>query len=102
MLSPLASGSFSIASAFFSAVKKSLFDRVNDVFEERVRPVLQMDGGDIVLNDITNGVVTVTLTGHCSGCPSRRQTLNAGILGCLQEEFGDEIVDIREKDAPLD
>jgi len=73
-------------------------ERVNAVIEERVRPVLQMDGGDIVVDEIKDGVVVVTLKGHCSGCPSRRSTLNSGILGCLQEEIPNEIVGIREKD----
>lgn len=82
---------------FFAKATKEFIDKVNAVIDERVRPVLQMDGGDIVLKDIVDGIVTVQLQGHCSGCPSRRNTLNAGILGCLQEEFGEkEIVDIKE------
>lgn len=86
---------------FFAKASKEFFDKVNAVIDERVRPVLQMDGGDIVLKDITDGIVSVQLMGHCSGCPSRRNTLNAGILGCLQEEFGEkQIIDIKE--LPLD
>ena len=86
-------------SRFFAKATKEFMDKVNAVIDERIRPVLQMDGGDIILNSIEDGIVTVTLTGHCSGCPSRRQTLNFGILDCLQEEFGeDKIIEIREKD----
>ena len=89
----------SFTQRFFAKASKEFFDKVNKIIDERVRPVLQMDGGDIILKDITDGVVTVTLQGHCSGCPSRRQTLNNGILGCLQEEFGEnQIIDIKESD----
>ena len=83
---------------FFTNNKTQLMEKINKVIEERVRPVLQMDGGDIIVNDVKDGVVIVTLKGHCSGCPSRRSTLNSGILGCLQEEIPKEIIGIREKD----
>ena len=84
---------------FFAKASQDFINKVNAVIDERIRPVLQMDGGDIILNSIEDGIVNVTLTGHCSGCPSRRQTLNFGILSCLQEELGeDKIVEVREKD----
>ena len=98
MLSTIKASTLSLT-RFFVKATPEFMKKVNAVIDERVRPVLQMDGGDIVVNDIDDGVVTVTLKGHCSGCPSRRQTLNIGILDCLQEEFGeDKIKDIRETD----
>lgn len=85
-------------SRMFAHSGPSLMEKVEKVIEERVRPVLAMDGGNIKLKSIDkDGVVNVILEGHCSGCPSRRLTLNSGILACLQEEFGtDLITDIRE------
>ena len=98
MLSTIKASTLSLT-RFFVKATPEFMKKVNAIIDERVRPVLQMDGGDIVVNDIDDGVVTVTLKGHCSGCPSRRQTLNIGILDCLQEEFGeDKIKDIRETD----
>ena len=48
---------------------------------EVIRPALQADGGDIVLQgvDESTGIVTVTLVGACGTCPASAQTLNAGI-----------------------
>lgn len=43
-----------------------------------IRPVLQQDGGDIELVDVTpEGVVHVRLTGRCKGCPKSQQTLRS-------------------------
>lgn len=45
-----------------------------------IRPLLQADGGDLVLHDISdNGVVTVELMGACGTCPISTITLTAGI-----------------------
>lgn len=47
---------------------------------EKVRPVLQADGGDVELVDITaGGVVQVRLTGACKGCPMSQMTLKNSI-----------------------
>jgi Fe-S cluster biogenesis protein NfuA len=47
---------------------------------ETIRPVLQNDGGDVELVDITDdGVVKVRLQGACQGCPMSQMTLKSGI-----------------------
>ena len=86
--------SFSLSRAFTKAAV-DISKKIESIFDERIRPILQQDGGNVKLDKVENGVVHVTLTGHCSGCPSRRQTLHYGILGILQEEIP-EIVDIKE------
>jgi len=53
---------------------------------ERIRPALQADGGDVELIDITDGVVSVRLTGGCGGCPMSAMTLKHGIERVLQRE----------------
>ena len=65
-----------------TAKSDELKTRVAHVLAEEVGPVLQMDGGDIELVDITDGVVRVRLHGACSGCPS---TIMAVIMGIEQE-----------------
>jgi Fe-S cluster biogenesis protein NfuA len=52
-----------------------------------IRPALQADGGDIVLHDVDEetGVVTVSLTGACVGCPASTQTLKAGIERIMRD-----------------
>jgi Fe-S cluster biogenesis protein NfuA len=52
-----------------------------------IRPVIQADGGDIVLHavDEETGVVHVELTGACVGCPSSNVTLKVGVERILKD-----------------
>ena len=59
-----------------------LHARVTRVLAEDVRPALQMDGGDIELLDIQDGVARVRLHGTCGGCPS---TIMAVLMGVERE-----------------
>ena len=60
-------------------------DRVEKVIN-RIRPAVQMDGGDIQLVDVTDGVVKVRLIGACVGCPSSMMTLKMGIERAIRAE----------------
>ncbi len=53
---------------------------------EKIRPVLQRDGGDVELVDVVDGVVSVRLTGACKGCPMSQMTLKNGIEKFLKKE----------------
>ena len=53
---------------------------------ERIRHALQADGGDVELVDITDGVVSVRLTGGCCGCPMSAMTLKNGIERVVRSE----------------
>jgi Fe-S cluster biogenesis protein NfuA len=53
---------------------------------EKIRPSVQMDGGDIEFVGVDDGVVTVRLFGACEGCPMSPVTLRAGIERLLREE----------------
>ena len=55
----------------------------------RIRPAVQMDGGDIQLVDIVEGVVKVRLVGACVGCPSSMMTLKMGIERAIRAEVPD-------------
>jgi len=47
---------------------------------DKIRPMLQADGGDCELIDVSvDGVVKVKLTGACQGCPMSEMTLKMGI-----------------------
>ncbi|HEX2154875.1 MAG TPA: NifU family protein [Acidimicrobiia bacterium] len=50
-----------------------------------IRPAIQMDGGDIVLQEIEEGVVTLQMVGACGGCPLSMMTLKAGIERILKD-----------------
>ena len=46
-----------------------------EVALEKIREGLRVDGGDVQLVDINDGVVKVKLQGHCAGCPFSQMTL---------------------------
>ena len=57
----------------------TLKEKVEDALKD-VRPMLQADGGDVELIDVTeDGKVTLKLTGACSGCPMSSMTLKMGV-----------------------
>lgn len=46
----------------------------------KVRPMLQADGGDVELVEVTDkGIVKVRLTGRCKGCPMSQATLRNSV-----------------------
>ena len=54
---------------------------------EKVRPMLQADGGDVELVEVTpEGVVKVRLQGACGSCPMSMMTLKMGIERYLKRE----------------
>jgi Fe-S cluster biogenesis protein NfuA len=54
----------------------------------KIRPSLQMDGGDVQLVDVSkDGVVKVKLMGACGGCPMSQMTLKMGIEQTLKKEI---------------
>jgi Fe-S cluster biogenesis protein NfuA len=52
---------------------------------DKVRPMLQADGGDVELVDVQDGVVKVRLQGACAGCPMSQMTLRNGIERTLKQ-----------------
>jgi Fe-S cluster biogenesis protein NfuA len=54
---------------------------------KKIRPMLQADGGDIELVDVTNdGIVKVKLTGACGCCPMSQITLKNAVEQRLKKE----------------
>ena len=52
---------------------------------DKVRPMLQADGGDVELVDVQDGIVKVRLQGACAGCPMSQMTLRNGIERALKQ-----------------
>ena len=65
--------------------EEQMRERVAKVIE-RIRPAVQMDGGDIELVEVNEGIVKLRLVGACHGCPSSMMTLKAGIERAIQAE----------------
>lgn len=65
-----------------------LRERVEQVIEQKIRPALVRDGGNIQLVDVDDqGVVKVKLQGACAGCPGAMMTLQFGVQRILQQEI---------------
>lgn len=65
-------------------LQAGLEERVREALEV-IRPAIQMDGGDLQLESISDGVVTVRLLGTCDGCPMSPVTLKQGVERILRE-----------------
>ena len=59
----------------------SFAEQVQHVFEHKIKPTVQLDGGDmeLVSADEETGVVVVRLAGACVGCPLSSITLTLGV-----------------------
>jgi len=58
-------------------------NKINEILDEKIRPAVARDGGDITFKSFENGIVTVELKGSCSGCPSSVMTLKQGVQNLL-------------------
>ena len=67
---------------------------IKDLIEQRVRPAVAGDGGDITFKGYKEGIVYLHMKGACSGCPSSTATLKHGIQNLLHH-FGPEVVEVR-------
>ena len=54
---------------------------------DKIRPMLQRDGGDVELVDFEEGIVKVRLQGACAGCPMSQMTIKNGIERLLKEQI---------------
>ena len=57
--------------------------KIISILDEKIRPAVAKDGGDIKFKSFENGLVTVELQGSCSGCPSSIMTLKQGVQNLL-------------------
>ena len=57
--------------------------RIIKILDQKIRPAVAKDGGDIKFKEFKNGTVKVQLQGSCSGCPSSTMTLKQGVQNLL-------------------
>ena len=57
--------------------------KIIKILDQKIRPAVARDGGDIKFKEFKNGVVKVELQGSCSGCPSSTMTLKQGVQNLL-------------------
>ena len=58
---------------------ESLKERLTRVLADEVGPALQLDGGEIEVLDVVDGVARVRLAAVCGSCPSTLMTVIHGI-----------------------
>ena len=57
--------------------------KIIQILDQKIRPAVAKDGGDIKFKEFKNGIVMVQLQGSCSGCPSSTMTLKQGVQNLL-------------------
>lgn len=56
---------------------KEEYQEIEKVLNSYIRPRLKGHGGDVTLACIKGKIAYVRLSGHCSGCPSAKYTLES-------------------------
>ena len=69
-------------------------EKIKKIIEEDINPYLKMHSGSCEFVDYKDGIVTIKLSGGCSGCPSSQITLFNGIIPILKEKMP-EIEDVQ-------
>ena len=62
---------------------KDIEKKIVKILDEKIRPAVAKDGGDIKFREFKDGIVKVQLQGSCSGCPSSTMTLKQGVQNLL-------------------
>jgi len=75
-------------------VDDEITSQIKELLDTRVRPMVAMDGGDIVFERFEDGIVFLQMRGACAGCPSSNATLKSGIESMLKH-FIPEVEEVR-------
>merc|ERR1712083_1031709 len=77
--------------------KTELEAKILELLEDRVRPFVQQDGGDIEFDrfEPETGSLYLRMHGACSGCPKSGVTLQHGIKN-LMEHYTPEVRQIKD------
>ena len=81
-----------------SSEENEIIDQIKALLDERVRPAVAQDGGDIEFEDFDNGVLYLRMRGACAGCPSSSMTPKAGIEN-MMKHYVPEVMEVRAADA---
>lgn len=72
--------------------------QIKELLDQRVRPAVAGDGGDIVFRGFRDGIVKLKMQGACSGCPSSRATLKHGVENMLRH-YVPEVMGVEQVEA---
>lgn len=80
---------------------EELVEQIKELLDSRIRPAVAQDGGDIVFDGFSDGIVYLSMRGACAGCPSSTATLKSGIENLLRH-YVPEVTEVREAGGPDD
>lgn len=72
-----------------------LVAQIQQLLDEKIRPAVAQDGGDILYRGFENGVVFLEMHGACSSCPSSTATLKAGVEAMLRQHLPDAVREVQ-------
>ena len=64
-----------------------LLKKINQLIDERVRPVLANDGGGLEVLGLDGNIVTIRYQGACGSCPSSISATLTAIAGLLKRDI---------------
>jgi len=64
--------------------RNKISSKIEKIINDKVRPAVARDGGDIIFENFEKGIVYLKLKGACVGCPSSTATLKQGIENLLK------------------
>jgi Fe-S cluster biogenesis protein NfuA len=70
-----------------SANDSQIVKEIKSLLNREIRPVVALDGGDIVFHKYEDNVLQIHMKGACAGCPSSTATLKEGIEVRMREAF---------------
>ncbi len=75
--------------------------KLENLFDEQVRPALAAHGGNVEIVDLDNNVLFLRLQGGCQGCSSSSATLKQGIQTLVKQNFPEitDVVDITDHES---
>lgn len=62
-------------------------DKIKELIEKDINPVLLIHNGSCDFISYENGVVAIKLNGGCAGCPSAKITLFNGIIPIFKDKL---------------
>ncbi|MDR1828629.1 MAG: NifU family protein [Methylobacteriaceae bacterium] len=83
-----------VTEEFFDPADAEIVRTIKELLEQRVRPAVANDGGDIIFRGFRDGIVYLAMHGACSGCPSSTATLRFGIQNLLRH-FIPEVLEVQ-------
>ena len=77
--------------------------QLEQFLDENIRPALAQHNGNVKIKSLEDGVLRVTLTGQCAGCPSAHMTNESIISEPVMEEFPDitDVILVEETNQEL-